>query len=321
MPGKYEPIRRALESRPDEEAVSLAWAELDKLVGTLPPSASIRQWWANTAASHQARNWLGIGRRVTEVRLGHAVVFSPVGEVVEAKAAGGQGTRKGDSSRTTRTWGLDEVMDGIAILGDTLERAGYASTLEAVAAHTLFLHPDTVAQTGGQPLFPVIRNPNRRGEMTVAEGRQVMFDDNTTPTLAFLWSARRKKGPDVQYNHVFGDLRNPATYTALWNLCVTPAFLAKTTDGSNHPEVLAALRYRVVELYGCWPVGEERSSEPADYQALAWPDPPPPVADLEIELRRRLAQAPASPPAKAARMIGWLFSDWKPDDSVGEVDG
>ena len=100
-----------------------------------------------------------------------------------------------------------------------------------------------------------------------------MFDDNTTPTLAFLWSARRKKGPDVQYNHVFGDPRSPATYTALWNLCVTPAFLAKTTDGSNHPEVLAALRYRVVELYGCWPEGEERPSEPAGYQALAWPNP------------------------------------------------
>jgi len=70
-------------------------------------------------------------------------------------------------------------MDGIAILGKTLERAGYNSTLDAVAAYTLFLHPDTVDQTEGQPLFPVIRNPNRRGELTIADGRQVMFDGST----------------------------------------------------------------------------------------------------------------------------------------------
>jgi hypothetical protein len=210
-------------------------------------------------------------------------------------------------------------MDGIGALGVTLERAGYGSTLEAVAAHTLFLHPDTVDQTRGQPVFPVIRNPNRRGERTIAEGREVMFDDNTTPTLAFLWAARRKKGADVQYNHVFGDPRNPATYTALWNLCVTPAFLAKTTDGSNHPEVLTALRYRTLELSGYWPEGEDRPTEPARYRALTWPEPPPALSDLEGELRRRLAQAPASPPAKAARSIGWLFSDWKPDETLGEA--
>jgi hypothetical protein len=46
-----------------------------------------------------------------------------------------------------------------------------------------------------------------------------------------------------------GDPRNPATYTALWNLCVTPGLLDKTTDGFNPPEMLSALRYRVLELY------------------------------------------------------------------------
>ncbi|HEX4217728.1 MAG TPA: hypothetical protein VHZ02_05135, partial [Acidimicrobiales bacterium] len=206
---------------------------------------------------------------------------------------------------------------GMAALSAALLSAGYESTLQAVAAHTLFLHPDTVAQTGGEPVFPVIRNPNRRGQLAEAEGRQVMYDDNTTPTSALLWAARRKKGPDVQYNHVFGDPRNPATYTALWNLCVTPAFLAKTTDGSNHPEVLGALRFRAVDLYGWWPVGEERPVEPDGYRKLVWAEPPEPTPSLETELRARLAQAPASPPARAARAIGWLFSDWNPDPTVG----
>ena len=212
-------------------------------------------------------------------------------------------------------------MDGLGALGGVLRGAGYESTVQAVAAHTLFVHSDTVAQTRGDAVFPVIRNPNRRGELTEVEGRRVMFDDNTTPTLALLWASRRKKGPDVQCNHVFGDPRNPATYTALWNLCVTPAFLAKTTDGSNHPEVLAALRYRVVDLYGFWPNGEECPPKPGGYNTLAWAEMPEPVGDLEAELRARLAQAPASPPARAARRIGWLFSDWKPDMALGAEDG
>jgi hypothetical protein len=295
--------------QPDDEAVSLTWQEIEELVGPLPDSAHIRQFWANAAGSDRAKNWLGLGRRVIEVRLGHSIVFSPVGEAVTSTPQQG-GSQERDPGRAR---GLFPVMNGIEQLASTLRKAGYASTLEAVAAHTLFLDPATVVQTGGEPIFPVIRNPNRRGEFTEVEGLQVMYDDNTTPTSALLWAARRKKGADVQYNHVFGDPRNPATYSALWNLCVTPAFLAKTTDGSNHPEVLAALRYRAVDLYGYWPAGEESPAEPAGYRDLSWAASPEPVADLEGEFRRRLAQSPASPPARAARAIGWLFSGWKPD--------
>jgi hypothetical protein len=240
------------------------------------------------------------------------VVFSPAGEPV----AYGHRQAVGPAEGRNRSGGLTSVTDGIAMLASVVACAGYESTVHAVAAHILFLDPVTVAQTRGEPAFPVIRNPNRRGEISVIGGRSVMYDDNTTPTLALLWAARRKKGPDVQYNHVFGDPRNPATYTAPWNLCVTPAFLAKTTDGSNHPEVLATLRYRVVDLYGYWPAGEKRPAEPPGYRDLTWAVSPEPVADLESELRARLAQAPASPPARAAREIGWLFSDWKPDPKV-----
>lgn len=310
---KYAPLSRYLAAQPEDEPVSLTWSEIEGLVGPLPPSASIRQWWANTAASHQAQNWLELGRRVTEVRLGHSVVFSPAGEQVAYTPHQPTDPAEGRG----RVGGLAPVMDGMATLASTLARAGYESTLQAVATHTLFLDPATVAQTRGEPVFPVIRNPNRRGEFTEVDGRLVMYDDNTAPTLTLLWAARRKKGPDVQYNHVFGDPRNPATYTALWNLCVTPAFLAKTTDGSNHPDVLAALRYRVVDLYERWPAGEERPAEPPGYRDLVWAPSPEPIGDLEVELRTRLAQAPASPPARAAREIGWLFSDWKPDPTVG----
>ena len=47
---------------------------------------------------------------------------------------------------------------------------------------------------------------------TMADGRPVLPDDNTSPTLAFLWAAQRTKGPDVQYNHE--RLRQPRRHRA-----------------------------------------------------------------------------------------------------------
>jgi hypothetical protein len=150
----------------------------------------------------------------------------------------------------------------------------------------------------------------------MADGRHVLRDDNTSSTLAFLWAAGRTKGPDVQYNHVWNDSTNPDAYTALWNICATPAFLAKTTDGSNHPDVVAALRYHAWELYRWRPVGPAEPSRPAGYDELVWAPHPPPVADLEATLRDRLRKNPKSRPALAARTIGWLYSAWQPDPTI-----
>ncbi len=99
---------------------------------------------------------------------------------------------------------------------------------------------------------------------------------------------------------MWGDPRNLDTYTALWNLCVTPAFLAKTTDGSNHPEVLAALRYRVVDLYDTRSGGLERPSKPDGYDDLEWASSPEPVADLEVLPGRWVAPPPVPRPRRPA---------------------
>jgi hypothetical protein len=306
MPSKYDPLRRFLEAQPADEPVSLTLDEITALVGALPPSSATSMWWSNTVGHSQALAWLQAGRRAIELRLGDAVVFSPVS--VQITTPSFRGRPRDNTGR-----GLHPVMDGVGVLDKVLRAAGYPTIVSAVAAHTLFLHPDTVAQTHGQPLFPVIRDPTRRGIIEAQpDGARVMYDDNTTPTLCFLWASRRARGADVQYNHIWGDPRNPATYTALWNLCVTPAFLAKTTDGSNHPDVIAALRYRAVDLFDTWPSGEERPAKPDGYDALTWLAPPEPLADLAAELRARLLRAQASPPSRAARDIGWLFSDWQP---------
>jgi hypothetical protein len=208
------------------------------------------------------------------------------------------------------------IADGVKALTEMLTKAGYGSIVEAVAAHALFLHPDTVAQTNGQAVFPIVRDMHNRGKLSTVGNRPVLLDDNTSATLAFLWAARRGPGNDVQTNHIWADSGNPDMYTALWNLCVTPAFLAKCTDGKHHPEVHAALRYRVMDLFGFCPASQEGPACPVGYEGLEWPQPPLAVDDLEAVLRARLTARPKSPPAIAARKIGWLFSDWEPDFSI-----
>jgi hypothetical protein len=303
--GRYGGVRAYLEQQLADEPVSLSMPEIDRLVGGLPPSAGDRTWWANTRAHTQARSWLDAGRRVSEVRLGEAVTFSPT-ELEQAA-----------ESEIHATPPAGALPDGVAALERMLARAGHKSIAHAVAAHTVFLPPATVRQTDGQPLFPIIRNPFRRGEFeTLPSGQTVMYDDNTTPKQVFFWASRARPGRDVQLNHLWGDPKSMATYTAAWNLALTPAFLAKTTDGSNHPEVLAVLRYRSLELFGSVPAGEERPKRPPDYQEFEWPDMPAPVDDLEGILRARLRSARKSRAAAAAREIGWLFSDWQPDPHV-----
>jgi hypothetical protein len=211
----------------------------------------------------------------------------------------------------------DAVLDGVASLDALLARAGYPSIMAAVAEHTVFLPPGTVAQTHGAALFRTIRDYAGRGHFEVLpDERRVMLDDNASPTDAFLWSAGLAKGPDVQFNHVWRLSRDPDAYTALWNVCATPAFLAKTTDGSNHPEVQAALRYHAYRLYGHVPAGQPVPPEPAGFAGLRWAPFAPAVEDLERELRLRLARNPKSRTAIACREIGWLFSEGKPDPTV-----
>jgi hypothetical protein len=299
--GKYDALTRFLISQSGDAELRLRIDEIAAMVGGLPPSSVDPTWWANTQRHSQAKAWLNAGRRVR--RDGTAIVFTVV-------------TGLGSSPRA-RTPRISPVLDGVGALDSVLRRAGYPSTVAAVAKHTVFLDPRTVSQTGGRPLFPVVRDMLRRGTFeTLPTGDRVLLDDNTTPTLIFLWAANRGKGPDVQYNHIWADSRNPQLYTALWNLCAGPAFLAKTTDGQNHPEVRAALRYRAYELHGSHP-GDQPPSMPAGYQELEWAPMPEPIGDLQSALRARLASWARSRPAIAARAIGWLYSDWKPDPTIG----
>jgi hypothetical protein len=216
------------------------------------------------------------------------------------------------------------LADGVEALKRLLERAGYPSVVAAVAEHTIFLPTETVAQTGGAALFRTIRRSPKGGEVIglpaeLPDGRVVLIDDNQSAVKAFWWAARQSRvPPEMQTNHVWPQSRDPDSYTALWNLCATPTFLAKTTDGSNYPEVKAAVRFHAYKLYGCLPSGVDPPAEPAGYADLIWAPCPPPVPDLNVEFRRRFARsrADSNRAARCAREVGWLFSNWLPDPTI-----
>jgi len=209
------------------------------------------------------------------------------------------------TAQTTRLMVDSAMPNGIEALRRMVERAGYASVLEAVAEHVVFLHPNTVGQTGLKPIFPVVRDMKRRCQTEVlANGQEVMYDDNTMPTFAFRWAAGwPSTSTDLQFNHVITDSSDVRHYTALWNLCVTPAFLAKATDG--HPEVATALRYRSHELYGSAP-HLAAPEKPEGYEQLRWGPVAPPISDLASTMQARFSKS-NSTRAKAIRRIGWLF--------------
>ncbi len=208
------------------------------------------------------------------------------------------------------------ILDGRSCLADVLKRAGFNSPTHAVAEYAVFLHPNTVKQTSGRSLFKVIRNFAERGECCEIDGELLMQDDNQIPTNAFLWSANRlgtaKDRVGLWSCHIWQRSDDYRSYTALWNICAMPEFLAALTD--KDPEVRAVLRYRAFELYGAYPEGEQKPEEPSDYSGLKWAQPHPAEVDnLEQILRVRLRACRKSRAAVSAGTCGWLFSDFKPD--------
>jgi hypothetical protein len=205
-------------------------------------------------------------------------------------------------------------MNGTLALESLVARAGYDTMEKAVAAHTLFLHPDTVAQTMGKALFPMVRGNARKGIhrlQMLPDGREVWMDNNIPVKRLFLWAAQRANGPDIQCNHVWNTSNDPDGYTALWNLCVTPAFLAKATDSRGPVKDL--LQYRAYDLYEHLPVGYSKPERPAGYDSLEWLPFPDPVEDLQSHIRGHLAGRPATSPGNVARRLGWLYSNWLAD--------
>jgi hypothetical protein len=141
--GKYEPLRDALTARSGQ--VTWSFAELDRLVGGLPPSARReRTWWANTWRQPQAQSWLSAGFSVAAVDLNAAAVtFAP-----------GAPPRPSSPSRQARSATGGMILDGAQQLEELLRRAGYGSVVAAVAERAVFLRPTRSARRAVMPCSP-----------------------------------------------------------------------------------------------------------------------------------------------------------------------
>jgi len=212
----------------------------------------------------------------------------------------------------------DFALDGVKALQFVIQGSSYGTIEQAVASLALFSNPETVRQTGNQPLFRIVRGPipNRGDIAQGTDGRPILLDDNTGPTNAFLWANRVKpsKHRDVQFSHIWQRATDPSAYTNLANICLLPAFLAKLSD--THPEVSALLRRRARDLFGWLPADEPIPNVSDVHHALDWAEPLPPIEDVAGRVRKEMLSKPKSRTTKSARQIGWLFSGWSPDATL-----
>jgi hypothetical protein len=208
--------------------------------------------------------------------------------------------------------------DGRAALIRVIEQSDYGSLPQAVAALTVFAHPDTVAQTEARNVFRSVRRRQQGDVGTFAEvagcAGRVMRDDNRSPAVAFEWAHSIRERPDVQVNHLWSRSQDVTAYTSLANLCLTPSFLAKLTDTDESIRTL--LRYRAFDLFGYLPPSEGTPAKPAEYDHVLWADPLPPVPNLERVLRAAMSTKRKDRVVACARELGWLFSGFQPDSTL-----
>lgn len=196
-------------------------------------------------------------------------------------------------------------LDGLKALTALIAKSPYKTLENAVAALTVFSHPKTVEQTGCKPFVRTVRSLARRAQIGEINGQQVGFDDNKSPTDAFLWCNGLKRPKDIQFNHVYPLSSDPESYTCLANICMGPAFLAKLSD--THAGVRRMLEYRAFELYGWHPKSLETPMEPDGYRELAWAEPLPAVSNLSEKLAAIIAKRPKDRTVAFTQTLGWLF--------------
>jgi hypothetical protein len=148
------------------------------------------------------------------------------------------------------------------------------------------------------------------------QGQRVMLDDNKGPTDAFIWAnGIKRQYVDIQFNHVWDCSTDLACYTNLANICITPAFLSKLTDGD--PSIQGLLRYRSFDLYDGWyPKDMTKPTKPDTYDSLKWALPLNAVKNLEETYRFAMKTKLRDRTTVSARTLGWYFSNDLPDEKL-----
>jgi hypothetical protein len=149
----------------------------------------------------------------------------------------------------------------------------YIPQLVRIVAATSWLpNPDTV-RVLGCAIFPTAR---RRAVTPIfsaieREGRVVgMYDDNTTPSWALLWSHGIVGGKRTGWTfaHIWPTSDDIGSYTALANLAMVPECLAGLTDKTG--PLTLYLRWHAWSIYGWKPDSAPTPSIPEHYDASVW---------------------------------------------------
>ena len=145
--------------------------------------------------------------------------------------------------------------------------------MRRIFAETSWLpHPETVRKVGGA-VFPTARARKNCPRFTEIhrEGKVVgIYDDNTTPTWALLWSHGIASGNRVglTFAHVWTVADDIESYTHPANLAIVPECLAGLTDKTG--PVTSFLRWHAWRTYGWKPLSVVEPEIPAGYGDIRW---------------------------------------------------
>ena len=173
------------------------------------------------------------------------------------------------------------------------------------ARHCRLPHPTVVKCMSGA-VFPVIRGRReQRGMIGMADGRKIMYDDNTAPRWALLWSHgyRTMAHPKGwMFAHVWNDVKNPNSYTHLANLVMLPESFGGLSDKQG--PLVPYLQYHAEATYGWRPINRNPIAKPVGYDDLTWsyldsiPDP-------RGFIRERMSKSNAQRVKLLRELLGW----------------
>lgn len=140
--------------------------------------------------------------------------------------------------------------------------------VQAAVRHCLLPHPDVV-RAMPNAIFPTIRNQRDRGRVDLDQ--RLLFDDNTTPRWALLWShgfgrVSHPKGWTIA--HVWTVPQDREAYTRLANLVLLPECLGSLTDKQG--PLGRYLRVHAQTQYDWIPQGCVPEAEPDGYRSIRW---------------------------------------------------
>ncbi len=180
-----------------------------------------------------------------------------------------------------------------------------ALVLSALAVrHCRFPHPDVISRLSGA-VFPVIRDTRKRIQVDTIDGHNIMYDDNTSPRWAILWSHGFETTAHIKgwtFAHVWNESKDPEAYTHVANLVMMPECLASLSDKDG--PLVPFLRYHAEAVYGWRPKGKPAVGKPSGYNDMEW-NYFKPIPNPRGHIRDRLARSNAQRANRLRELLCW----------------